>query len=82
MFSLSASIRSLSPDDERAFFVMSSRMIPKLASMRTAELKGYDVNGATIHFTSDKPLPVGLVKKLVRERIAENEKRWKQLGDS
>jgi hypothetical protein len=33
---------------------MSSSMIPKLAHMRDAELKGYKVSGATIHFT---PLP-------------------------
>jgi uncharacterized protein YdhG (YjbR/CyaY superfamily) len=61
-----------------SFFVMSSSMIPKLARMRAAELKGYDINGATIHFTPDKPLPAGLVKKLVKQRIAENEKRWKK----
>jgi hypothetical protein len=29
-------------------------MIPKLARARDGELKGYDVTGATIHFT---PLP-------------------------
>jgi uncharacterized protein YdhG (YjbR/CyaY superfamily) len=56
-----------------SFYVMSSSMIPKLARMRTAELKGYEVSGATIHFTPDKPLPAGLVTKLVKERIAENE---------
>ena len=53
-------------------------MIPKLARMRAAELKGYDVSGATIHFTPDKPLSAALVTKLVKERIAENEKRAKR----
>jgi len=53
-------------------------MIPKLARARNTELKGYDVSGATIHFTPDKPLPATLVIKLVKERIAENEKRAKK----
>jgi len=61
-----------------SFFVMSSSMIPKLARMRTNELKGYDVSGATIHFTPDKPIPAALVTKLVRARIAENGKRAKK----
>lgn len=56
-----------------SLFTMSSSMIPKLARMRAGELKGYEVSGATIHFTPDKPLPAGLVTKLVKERIAENE---------
>ena len=61
-----------------SFFTMSSSMIPKLARMRAAELKGYDVSGATIHFTPDKPLSAALVTKLVKERIAENKKREKR----
>ena len=61
-----------------SFFTMSSSMIPKLARMRARELKGYEVSGATIHFTPDKPLPAALVTKLVRERIDENEKRAKR----
>ncbi|TMI16966.1 hypothetical protein E6H32_10090 [Candidatus Bathyarchaeota archaeon] len=61
-----------------SFYVMSSSMIPKLALARADELKGYDVRGATIHFSPDKPLPAALVTKLVKERIAENEKRAKR----
>ena len=61
-----------------SFYVMSSSMIPKLAHMRARELKGYEVSGATIHFTPDKPLPAMLVTNLVKERIAENEKRAKK----
>jgi uncharacterized protein YdhG (YjbR/CyaY superfamily) len=53
-------------------------MIPKLAQARDTELKGFDVSGATIHFTPEKPLPEALVTKLVKERIAENEKRAKK----
>ena len=66
-----------------SFFTMSSSMILKLANMRERELKGYDVSGATIHFTPDKPLSAPLVTKLVKERVAENEKRamiWKSSG--
>jgi uncharacterized protein YdhG (YjbR/CyaY superfamily) len=61
-----------------SFYVMSSSMIPKLASMRNVELKGYKVNGATIHFKPDKLLPAALVTNLVKERIAENERRVKK----
>jgi len=61
-----------------SFYLMSSSIIPKLASMRDAELAGYKVSGATIHFTPDKPLPTALVTKLVKERIAENERGAKK----
>ncbi len=43
-----------------SFFTMSSSMILKLGRMRARELKGYEVSGATIHFTPDKPLPAAL----------------------
>ena len=59
-----------------SFYIMSSKMIPKLARARAGELKGYDVSGATIHFTPDKPLAVALVKKLVKARIKENAARY------
>jgi uncharacterized protein YdhG (YjbR/CyaY superfamily) len=40
------------------------------------ELQSYDTsgNGATIRFTVDKPLPAGLVKKVVKARIEEIER--------
>jgi len=53
-------------------------MITKLARARTGKLKGHDISGATVHFTLDKPLPAALVTRLVKERIAENEKRAKK----
>lgn len=36
------------------------------------ELKGFSVSKGTIQFTTEKPLPLALVKKLVKARAAEN----------
>ena len=36
------------------------------------ELKNYDTSKGTIRFQADKPLPVALVRKLVKARIAKN----------
>ena len=39
------------------------------------ELKGYPTSKGTIRFPVDKPLPAGLVKKIVRARVAEKERK-------
>jgi uncharacterized protein YdhG (YjbR/CyaY superfamily) len=36
------------------------------------ELKGYSTSKGTIHFPIDKPVPTALIKKLVKERVAQN----------
>ena len=56
-----------------AFYLMSSSMIEAYKD----DLKAYDTSKGTIRFQPDKPLPVTLVRKLVKARIAENEDRRK-----
>src|SRR5438128_5153236 len=51
-----------------AFYPMSSSTV----AAHKDELKNYDTSKGTIRFQADQPLPVALVRKLVRARIAEN----------
>ena len=59
-----------------AFYLMSSSTV----EAHKDELKEYDTSKGTIRFQADKPLPVSLVRKLVKARIAENEKMDKRAG--
>jgi uncharacterized protein YdhG (YjbR/CyaY superfamily) len=57
-----------------AFYLMSSSTV----EAHKDKLKDYDTSKGTIRFHADKPLPVGLVRKLVKARIAENVGRRKK----
>lgn len=48
-------------------FFPTAAIIEKFKS----ELSGYIVSKGTIQFPTDKPLPVALVKKMVRARVAQ-----------
>ncbi|MGH7150288.1 MAG: iron chaperone [Planctomycetota bacterium] len=50
----------------------SLHMDPSTLEAHKDELEGYDTSKGTIRFQPDDPLPVALVRKLVRARIAEN----------
>jgi uncharacterized protein YdhG (YjbR/CyaY superfamily) len=49
----------------------TAAMIAKFKS----QLKGFSVSKGTIHFPIDKPLPMALIKKIVRGRIAQLESK-------
>ena len=54
-----------------AFYPMSGSIVDSFKD----ELKDYETSKGTIRFQTDKPLPVALVRKLVKARIAEIENR-------
>jgi uncharacterized protein YdhG (YjbR/CyaY superfamily) len=54
-----------------AFYLMSSSTLEAYKD----EIKDYDVSKGTIRFQADRPLPVALVRKLVKARLAENAAR-------
>jgi uncharacterized protein YdhG (YjbR/CyaY superfamily) len=54
-----------------SLFVTNSDVPERFAK----ELEPFRVNHTTIQFTVDKPLPVALVKRIVKARLAENEAR-------
>ena len=39
------------------------------------ELKGFSTSKGTIHFPTDKPVPIALVKKLVKARVSQIESK-------
>jgi uncharacterized protein YdhG (YjbR/CyaY superfamily) len=60
-----------------AAFAKHCSFFPTAAVMERfkKELKGFTTSKGTIQFPVDKPLPVALVKKMVKARAAEVEKR-------
>ena len=54
-----------------SLFPWNATLIKKFA----AELKDYKTSKGTIQFTVEKPLPFPLVKKLIKERVKENEEK-------
>jgi uncharacterized protein YdhG (YjbR/CyaY superfamily) len=55
--------------DHCSFFVMSYRTMNAFKK----ELKPFKAATATLHFTPAKPVPLTLVKKIIRARVRENE---------
>jgi uncharacterized protein YdhG (YjbR/CyaY superfamily) len=54
-----------------AFYPGSSATLKKFRK----ELRNFETSKGTLRFSPDKPLPVALVKRLVKARIAENNDR-------
>jgi uncharacterized protein YdhG (YjbR/CyaY superfamily) len=55
-------------DHHCAFYLMSGTVLGAFEE----DLSGYDLSKGTIRFQPHAPLPVALVKKLVKARLAEN----------
>jgi uncharacterized protein YdhG (YjbR/CyaY superfamily) len=45
---------------------------PPVIQEHKRELRDYETTKSSVHLPIDKPLPVGLVKKLVKARVAKN----------
>ena len=50
-----------------SFYTMSPPLLKKMKK----ELHGYDVSGATIHFSPQEPLPKLLIQKILKARLKE-----------
>jgi uncharacterized protein YdhG (YjbR/CyaY superfamily) len=57
-----------------SFFPMQASLIDELKD----ELKSYRTSKGTLQFPQDKPLPAALLKRMVKLRVAENERRGKR----
>ena len=55
-----------------SLYAIGKKLLKELAN----ELKPFEIKGTTIHFSASNPLPAKLVKKIVNERIKENEMRF------
>lgn len=54
-----------------SFYTMS----PPLIKALQPELKGINISGTTLHFLPQDPLPTGLLEKIVKARVKENQDR-------
>lgn len=54
-----------------SFFPMS---LAVMASLK-ADLKSYELDKGTIRFPLDKPLPAALIRKIVKARVAEKDRK-------
>jgi len=63
-----------------AAFAQHCSLFPGAGPVETfqKELKGFETSKGTIRFTVDKPVPVALLKKMVKTRVAENEGKTKK----
>jgi uncharacterized protein YdhG (YjbR/CyaY superfamily) len=52
-----------------SFYTMNPKLLPAFSE----ELTNFKYTGSTIHFDPKKPLPVALLKKIIKLRIKENE---------
>jgi uncharacterized protein YdhG (YjbR/CyaY superfamily) len=57
--------------DHCSFFPMSASLIDRMQD----ELKDYRTSKGTLQFSVDKPLPAQLVRKMVKARISDNERK-------
>ena len=57
--------------DHCSFFPLGSSVLDQFAE----ELKSFRVSKGTLHFPVDEPMPAALVRKIVKARIAQNEKK-------
>jgi uncharacterized protein YdhG (YjbR/CyaY superfamily) len=57
--------------DHCSFFPMSASLLDEFAE----DVKNYRTAKGTLQFPLDKPLPAALVRKMVRARVAQNERK-------
>lgn len=62
------------PKEHFSFFPMS----PEVLEAHKKDLEGFSTAKGTIRFTSDKPIPAAVVRKIVKARIAEVQERSKR----
>lgn len=60
-----------------SFFPAGNSAIKKFSN----ELKAYKTSKGTIQFPMSEPVPVSLIKKIVKERVKENELKQKAKSD-